>query len=119
MKIKLNLKQIETIRKQLEETDRKKYDTSDISQVFRMLQYWSKCIGGDETKIKSVTELPDGFLCRVNSQFRDSMKAFLRQARPQRAEEEIEDSKQGSLIENVQRYERLIKEAEKRHPRQE
>ena len=112
MKIKLNTKQIENIGRELKETDRKSYDTSDVSQIFRMLQYWSKTVGGKETKIKSVTELPDGYLCRVNSKFRDSMKAFLKQMRSRRLEEQMKGKKEEEMLENADRYEQLIREAE-------
>ena len=116
MKIKLNLKQIEIIRRRLEETDRKKFDTSDVSEVFKMLQYWSRCIGGDKTRIKSVTDVADGYLCRVNSKFREVMKHFLKQGRSRPSEKEIADDemteKKGGILDDAQRYERLIREAE-------
>lgn len=115
MKIKLNLKQIEDIRRKLEETDRKKFDIADISHVFRMLQYWSKCVGGKETKIKSVTALPDGYLCRVNSSFREAMKGYLKQARSGEIDEEgMDETEKGGMLTNTARYERLIKEAEEK-----
>ena len=109
MKIKLNTEQIEDLRRELEETDRKKFDMSDISDVFRMLQYWSKSVGTGEEKIKSVTELPDGYLCRVNRTFHDSMKEFLRQVRTRRFSDQMKKRKvQGA----IKKYERLIKESE-------
>lgn len=109
MKIKLNTEQIEDLRRELEETDRKKFDMSDVSDVFRMLQYWSKSVGAGEEKIKSVTELTDGYLCRVNRTFHDSMKEFLRQVRKRRFSDQMKERKvQGT----VKKYERLMKEAE-------
>jgi hypothetical protein len=121
MKIKLNSKQIEKIRRQLGETDRKQFDTSDVFEVFKMLQYWSRCIGGDEVKIKSVTELADGYLCRVNSKFREVMKAFLKQGRSHHSEKEIPDEdmteKKEGILGNADRYERLIREAEEKQKR--
>jgi hypothetical protein len=105
----LNTEQIEDLRRELEETDRKKFDMSDISDVFRMLQYWSKSVGAGEEKIKSVTELTDGYLCRVNRTFHDSMKEFLRQVRTRRFSDQMKERKvQGA----VKKYERLMKEAE-------
>lgn len=109
MKIKLNTKQIEDLRREIEETDRKKFDMADTAGVFRMLRYWSKSVGTGEEKIKSVTELPDGYLCRVNRIFHDSMKNFLKQARSRRFSDQMRERKvQGT----VKKYERLIKEAE-------
>ena len=113
MKIKLNLKQIEEVRRGLMETDRKDFDLSDISQVFRMLQYWAKSAGAGKEKIKSVTELPDGYLCRVNEKFHDSMKTYLKESRERRFSEEMKERKiQGTL----DKYERLMKEAENKKP---
>lgn len=108
MKIKLNTKQIEDVRREIEETDRKKFDLDDISGVFRMLQYWPKSFGSGEEKIKSVTELSDGYLCRVNRRFHDSMKEFLKEVRTRRFSGEMRERKvQGA----IKKYERLIKEA--------
>ncbi len=109
MKIKLNTEQIEDLRREIEETDRKKFDMSDVSEVFRMLQYWSKSVGTGEEKIKSVTELSDGYLCRVNRAFHDSMKEFLKQVRSRRFSDHMKERKVKGAI---GKYERLIKEAE-------
>lgn len=115
MKIKLNLKQIETIRRKLEETDRKKFSATDLSEVFRMLQYWSKSVGEEETKIKSITALPDGYLCRVNNSFRETMKKYLKRTLPEDDREEGTDKGEpGQILANTKRYEQLIKEAEER-----
>ena len=86
MKIKLNHKQIESIRRELKKTERRGFKLDDVSQVFRMLQYWSKSIGGKDVKIQSVAELADGYMCRVNSKFRERMKAYLKHIRQQRIE---------------------------------
>jgi hypothetical protein len=111
MKVKLNTKQIADIYRELKETDRKKFDLSEVTEVFRMLQYWSKSVAGGEAKIKSIAELPDGFLCRVNKTFHTTMKEYLRGSRHRRAEAQIEElAKRQAATE----YDRLIKEAEER-----
>ncbi|RJP64096.1 MAG: hypothetical protein C4532_19950 [Candidatus Abyssobacteria bacterium SURF_17] len=111
MKIKLNMKQMQEVRNKLRETDRKDFDLTDISEVFRMLKYWAKSIGAGEEKIKSVTELADGYLCRVNEKFHDTMKAYLKQIREQRFSEGMKERKvQGAL----DKYDRLIREAEEK-----
>ena len=117
MKIKLNRKQIENIRCELEETDRKQFNISEVSEVFKMLQYWSKSIGGEETKIKSVTELPDGYLCRVNSKFRDSMKGFLKDIRSRQHEEKIRGAEEKGIPRTATKFERLIMQAEEKQAR--
>lgn len=114
MKVKLNSKQIELIRRELKETERRSFQTEDVSQVFRMLQYWGKCIGKGEAKIKTVVELPDGFLCRVNSTFRERMKAYLKQIREHKAEEHLRAKQEREMEENAERYDRLIREAEEK-----
>jgi hypothetical protein len=111
MKIKLNMKQITDIKREIKETDRKSFDLSDISEVFRMLQYWAKSAGTGDEKIKTITELPDGYLCRVNEKFHDSMKEYLRQARMRRFSEQIKEVK---VQETIEKYDRLIKEAEEK-----
>jgi hypothetical protein len=117
MKIKLNLKQIESLRRELEETDRKRFDISDVSEVFRMLQYWSKSIGRKEAKIKSITELGDGYLCRVNSTFRESMKGFLKDIRSREHEEKIREAEERGIPRTASKLERLIMEAEEKQAR--
>lgn len=112
MKVKLNKKQIENIRRELKETERRDYKTDDVSQIFRMLQYWSKSVGGGEAKIKSVAELPDGYLCRVNSKFRELMKAYLKQVKTHKLEQRAQEKREKELQENVEKYDQLIKEAE-------
>lgn len=114
MKVKLNSKQIELIRRELKETERRSFQTEDVSQVFRMLQYWGKCIGKGEAKIKTVVELPDGFLCRVNSTFRERMKEYLKQIREHKAEEHLRAKQEREMQENAERYDRLIREAEEK-----
>jgi hypothetical protein len=111
MKIKLNAEQVEDIRRELKETDRKEFDTSDIPQVFQMLQYWAQCVGAGKAKIKSVTELPGGFLCRVNERFHDIMKEYLKDVRSRRFSEDMKERKKQSVI---NKYERLMKEAEEK-----
>jgi len=113
MKIKLNNKQIENIRRELKEIDRRNYKTEDVAEVFKMLQYWAKSATAGDAKIKSVTELPDGYLCRVNSKFRESMKAYLKKARQHRFEEGARTKKEREMQENAERYEQLIEEAER------
>ncbi len=117
MKVKLNSKQIETIRSGLKETERRSFKAGDAPDVFRMLQYWSKSVGGGETKIASLAELPDGYLCRVNSKFRERMKAYLKEARGQRLTERAEESrrikKEKEMQENAEKYDQLIKEDER------
>ena len=116
MKIKLNGKQIETIRNGLNETERRRFKADDAPDVFQMLRYWSKSVGGAETKIASLAELPDGYLCRVNSKFRKRMKDYLKEARSQRltarAEEHRHMKKDREMQENAEKYDRLIEEAE-------
>ena len=109
MKIKLNLKQIEDVRRELEETDRRKFKISEVSQVFRMLQYWSKSVGGKNAKIKSVTELGDGFLCRVNRNFRDQMKEYLKETRSRRFSEEMKERKAKAAVE---KYKHILEDTE-------
>jgi hypothetical protein len=117
MRVKLNSKQIETIRKGLKETERRSFKADDVPDVFRMLQYWSKSVGGGETKIVSLAELPDGYLCRVNSKFRERMKAYLKEARSERMAEKAKESrlvkKEREMQENAEKYDQLIKEAER------
>lgn len=116
MKIKLNKKQVLAIKRELEETDRKKFDVSEVMEVFRMLKYWSKCVGGDETAIKTVVELPDGYLCRVNREFRESIKTYLKDIRSRRAET-AEERKQQKKQEFSNKFDRLVREAEERKNR--
>ena len=110
MKIKLNLKQINNISRELQETDRKKYDLDEVSDVFKMLQYWAKTVGGGDPKIKSIVELGDGYLCRVNPTFQDTMKMYLKDIQVRRTAEFSKEKRQQDTMEE---YERLIKEAEK------
>ena len=117
MKIKLNQKQIENIRRELEETDRRRYDISDVSEIFKMLVYWSKSFGGNDTKIKSVTELPDGYLCRVNSKFRESMKGFLKDIRSRQLEEKLREGEERGIPRTANKFERLVMEAEEKQAR--
>lgn len=119
MKIKLNSGQIARIRRELKETDRKDFDTDDVSGVFRMLQYWAKSIGAGEPKVTSVTEIPGGYLCRVNSRFRDLIRTYLKQARSRLLEESAKTKREREMQETVERYDQLIKEAEqnKRQPK--
>ncbi len=116
MKVKLNKKQIENIRRELKETERRKYDTDDVAEVFRMLQYWAKSIGGGEAKIQSVAQLSDGYRCRVNPKFRDLMKAFLKRIRAQKIEEATRIKKERDMQANVDEYDRLIKGANGENP---
>jgi len=111
MKIKLNMKQITNVMRELKETDRKSFDLSDVSDVFRMLQYWAKSAGTGEEKIKNITELPDGYLLRVNRKFHDSMKEYLKQTGMRRFSEQMRDLK---AQETAEKYDRLIKESEQR-----
>lgn len=113
MKVKLNHRQIETIRRGLKESERRSYKPDDVSDVFRMLQYWAKSIGAGEARIQSVAELSDGYLCRVNSKFRDRMKAYLKDARAQGIEKYRLAEKEKEMQENAEKYERLIREAER------
>ena len=112
MKIKLNKKQIEDIRREITATERRNHKIDDVFDVFKMLQYWTKSLGGKETKIKSVTELEGGYLCRVNSAFRDRMKAYLKQIRQRKAQEYTEAKKEREMQEVADRYDDLIREAE-------
>lgn len=112
MKIKLNLKQIESLRREIKEGSRKNFDLQDVSQVFKMLQYWVKAFGSGEEKIQSIAELGDGYLCRVNRKFRDSMKQFLREAKSRRLSEQMKERESERVLEE---YERLIEEAEEKH----
>ena len=112
MKVKLNRKQIEIIRRELKETERRNYKTEDVSQVFKMLQYWGKSVGRGEAKIKTVAELADGYLCRVNSTFREMMKAYIKQIRKRKAEEHLQAKQDREIQENAERYDQLIREAE-------
>jgi len=109
MKIKLNLRQLEDVRRELQATDRKKFEIKEVSQVFRMLQYWSKSVGGKTAKIKSVTELGDGFLCRVNREFRDLMKEYLRETRSRRLSEELKERKVRAAMD---KYKHILEESE-------
>ena len=56
MKIKLNTKQIADISRELKETDRKNFDVTEVTQVFRMLQYWSKTIGAVSRSNEGIPE---------------------------------------------------------------
>jgi hypothetical protein len=114
MKIKLNHKQIARISRELKESDRKSFDTDDVAGVFNMLQYWSKSVGGGKTKIRSVTDLLDGYLCRVNEEFKDVMKQYLKQARMRVREEYEEERHRIEMEASAQAYDRLIEEAEKK-----
>jgi hypothetical protein len=109
MKIKLNRKQVAAVARELKETDRKNFNPADVEEVFKMLQYWTKTVGSGEGKIQSVTELPDGYLCRVNSKFHDSIKAYIKQAGSRKFSEQMKEMK---IQETVDKYDRLIKEAE-------
>ena len=109
MKIKLNLRQLEDVRRELQETDRKKFEIKEVSQVFRMLQYWSKSVGSTTAKIKSVTELGDGFLCRVNRDFRDLMKEYLKEIRSRRISEELKERKVKAAMD---KYKHILEEPE-------
>lgn len=111
MKIKLNSKQIAKVARELKETDRKNFDVKDVGEVFKMLQYWTKSVGTGEEKIQSVTELPDGYLCRVNRKFRDSMKDYIRDVGARKFSEQMKDVK---VQETLDKYDRLIKEAKER-----
>ncbi len=117
MKVKLNSKQIETIRSGLKETERRSFKADDAPDVFDMLRYWSKSVGGAETKIASLAELPDGYLCRVNTKFRERMKDYLKEVRSQkqteRAEEHRHMKKEREMQENAERYDQLIEDAER------
>jgi hypothetical protein len=118
MKIKLNMKQVTDIMREIKETDRKTFDLSDVSEVFQMLKYWAKSAGTGDEKIKTITELPDGYLCRVNEKFHDSMKEYLKQSRMRRFSEQIKEVRAHETIvkaqETIEKYDRLIKEAEER-----
>ena len=117
MKIKLNSKQIEAIRDGLKETERRNFKTGAVPDVFQMLRYWSKSVGGADAKIASLTELPDGYLCRVNSKFRERMKAYLKEARTRILTEKVFEYrnkiKDEEMRENAEKYDQLIKEAER------
>ena len=117
MKVKLNSKQIELIRRALKETERRNFKTDDVFEVFKMLQYWGKCIGKGEAKIKNVVELDDGYLCRVNSTFRERMKVYLKQIREQKAEKHLRAKQEREMQDNATRYEQLIREAEEKSPK--
>jgi predicted ribosome quality control (RQC) complex YloA/Tae2 family protein len=112
MKVKLNRKQIEVIRRELKETERRNFKTEDVSEVFKMLQYWGKSVGRGEAKIKTVAELPGGYLCRVNSTFREMMKAYIKQIRKRKAEEHLQTKQDREMQDNADRYDQLIREAE-------
>lgn len=112
MKVKLNRKQIEVIRRELKETERRNFKTEDVSEVFKMLQYWGKSVGRGEAKIKTVAELADGYLCRVNSTFREMMKAYIKQIRGRKAEEHLQAKQDREMQDNADRYDQLIREAE-------
>ncbi len=112
MKIKLNKKQIADIGREIKATERRNHKTEDVFDIFKMLQYWTKSIGGKETKIKSVTELDGGYLCRVNSVFRERMKAYLKQIRQRKAEQYAEAKKKKEVQDVVDKYDDLIREAE-------
>jgi hypothetical protein len=111
MKVKLNSKQIEIIRRELKETERRNFETEDVAEVFKMLQYWGKSVGRGEAKIKTVAELADGYLCRVNSTFREMMKAYIKQIRERKAEQYLEAKQEREMQDNAERYDRLILEA--------
>jgi len=114
MKVKLNKKQIENIRQVLKETERRKFKTEEVSDIFRMLQYWAKSIGAGEAKIKSIAELPDGYICRVNPKFRESMRAFLKQVRTRKLEEEQQRRREKEIQANADKYDQLMKESDKK-----
>lgn len=105
MKVKLNLKQMHVLRREIKENSRKDFDITDLAEVFKMLKFWTKSFGTGEEKIKSITELPDGYLCRVNKKFHDTMKDFIREAKSRRYAEELKQR-------TAEEYDRLIKEAE-------
>jgi hypothetical protein len=109
MKIKLNMKHVAVVARELKETDRKNFNPTEVGQVFQMLQYWCKSAGTGGEKIQSVTELPDGYLCRVNGKFHDAMKAYIKQAGSRKFTEQMKEVK---VQETLDKYERLIKEAE-------
>jgi hypothetical protein len=111
MKIKLNSKQIAKVARELKETDRRNFDLKDVGEVFKMLQYWAKAVGTGEEKIQSVTELPDGYLCRVNRKFHDTMKHYIREAGAKRFSDQMKEVK---VQEALEKYDRLIKEAKER-----
>jgi hypothetical protein len=112
MKIKLNLKQIQILRREIRENSRKDFDIEDLAEVFKMLKFWTKSFGTGEEKIKSIAALPDGYLCRVNEKFHDSMKSFIKEAKARRYAEEISQR-------TAEEYDRLIKEAEEQKERTE
>jgi hypothetical protein len=109
MKIKLNTKHIAVVAQGLKETDRKNFDLVDVGQVFKMLQYWAKTAGAGKAKIQSVTELPDGFLCRVNRKFHDMMKTYIKEIGSKRFGEQVKEMK---VRDTLEKYDRLIQEAE-------
>ncbi len=111
MKIKLNSRQIAEVSRRIQESDRKTFSVDDVTEVFRMLRYWIKSHGSGEEAIKSIVELPDGYVCRVNRKFRDSMKAFFKE---RRALELAEDVKELEEKETLSKYDQLIREAEER-----
>jgi hypothetical protein len=113
MKVKLNSKQIELIRRELKETDRRSFNTDDVSEVFKMLKYWGKSIGKGEAKIKTVAELADGYLCRVNTTFRKTMKEYIKQIRERKAQEYQQEKQEKEMQYNAEKYDQLIREAEK------
>lgn len=117
MKVKLNTKQLDRIRQAIAETDRKRFDIDEVSEVFRMLQYWAKSMTNGKAKVQSVAELPDGYLCRVNSTFREEMKDFLREARRRVRDDYMQVLKEKEAQETVDKYDQLIKEAEEKKRR--
>ncbi len=116
MKIKLNRKHILAIARELKETDRKNFDPDDVGEVFKMLQYWIKTAGTGQEKVQSVTELPDGYLCRVNEKFHDSIKNYIKHSTSRRLDDQLKDLK---TRETIDKYDRLIKEAEEEKGRSE
>ncbi len=113
MKVKLNKSQIEKIQQVLKETERRKFKTEEVADIFRMLQYWAKSIGAGEAKIKSLAELPDGYICRVNPKFRESMRAFLKQVRTRKLEEEQQRRREKEMQANADKYDELMKRADR------
>ena len=79
-----------------------------------MLQYWAKSIGAVEAKIKSIAELPDGYICRVNPKFRESMRAFLKQVRTRKLEEEQQRRREKEIQANADKYDQLMKESDRK-----
>jgi hypothetical protein len=112
MKVKLKKSQIEKIQQVLKETERRKFKTEEVSEVFRMLQYWAKSIGAGEAKIKSLAELPDGYICRVNPKFRESMRAFLKRVRARKLEEEQQRRRGKEMQANADKYDELMKKSD-------